>query len=272
MENEPIKVDDKRHTAMDAPVPIEQDGDQFLATIERLSAQPNIPVEKIEQIMNMQFRVLDREAKQAFNAAMTRAQSKIELVVAESENTQTKSNYAKLESILISAKPFYTEAGFSLMFYEGESPKETQKRVCVDIMHSGGHTEKRHGDFTIQTTGIAGKAMMTQIHGEGSAFSYGRRYLTCMIFNIPTGDDDDGNAAGNGKMSKFEEWEIKATEACGGAQGLNDIIQWWPDNSAAIKKELNKADAAKIYNMYVDRKNELKAEEKAEEREPGAEG
>ena len=52
--------------------------------------------------------------------------------------------------------------------------------------------------------------MMTQIHGEGSAIAYGRRYLTCMIFNIPTGDDDDGVAGGGIEhISKAQISEIK---------------------------------------------------------------
>jgi len=169
--------------------------DSFMATIERLARMPDVDPIKLKQIMDMQERVLDRNAKQAFNAAMMRAQNKIELVVAKSENEQTRSMYADLKTILIHVKPIYTTEGFSLMFYEGETTKEKHKRVCVDIMHEQGHTEQRHGDFAIQTTGIAGKAMMTLIHGQGSVFSYGRRYLTCMIFNIPTGDDDDGNAA-----------------------------------------------------------------------------
>ena len=177
------------------PVVQNQQAD-FFAAIERLVINPDVDVAKIKQIMDMQEHILDRNAKQEFNAAMTRTQSKIELVVAKEKNTQTNSNYANLKAVLLSAKPVYTAEGFSLMFYEGETAKENHKRVCVDIMHEAGHTEKRHGDFTIQTTGIAGKAMMTEIHGEGSSFSYGRRYLTCMIFNIPTGDDDDGNKAG----------------------------------------------------------------------------
>ena len=193
-----IKMFEERGT----PVPdknLPQRTDQqtsFFESIERLAANKDVDVSKIKQFMEMQEHALDRNAKQAFNSAMTKAQSKIELVVTKSKNEQTHSNYAKLEAVLISAKPIYTAAGFSLMFYEGETTKDNHKRVCVDIMHEEGHTEKRYGDFAIQTTGIAGKAMMTQIHGEGSAFSYGRRYLTCMIFNIPTGDDNDGNGAG----------------------------------------------------------------------------
>lgn len=176
---------------------VQDDSNGFMAMVERLSANPDVDVEKLKGILDMQERVLDRNAEQAFNAGMTRAQNKIELVVAKSFNEQTKSNYAKLKEVLLKAKPIYTAEGFSLMFYEGETNKENHKRICVDIMHEQGHTKTRYGDFAIQTTGIAGKAMMTQIHGEGSCFSYGRRYLTCSIFNIPTGDDDDGNAAGS---------------------------------------------------------------------------
>ncbi len=42
--------------------------------------------------------------------------------------------------------------------------------------------------------GIKGNANMTKIHGKSSSTSYARRYLMCMIWNIPT-QDDDGNAA-----------------------------------------------------------------------------
>lgn len=232
----------------------------FISTIERLSAMPDIPVEKIQQLFEMKQAEDNRLAQREFNAAMMRTQGRIELVVAGQENKQTGSNYANLKAILIKTKPIYTAEGFSLMFYEGESPKETQKRVCVDIMHSGGHTEKRYGDFTIQTTGIAGKAMMTQIHGEGSAFSYGRRYLTCMIFNIPTGDDDDGNAAGGkqgGKDSeKYDAWVINCDECA--ENGIDVLKEWWNKNSKQIKKDCGDADAAKIYKQMTTHIQRLK--------------
>jgi len=157
------------------------------------------------------FKVI-KPTDRTINAAMTRTQNKIELVVAKSYNKQTKSNYANLKEILLRTKPIYTAEGFSLMFYEGETTKENHKRVCVDIMHEQGHTEQRYGDFAVQTTGIAGSAMMTQIHGEGSAFAYGRRYLTSMVFNIPTGDDDDGNAAGVKTQEMINDKQKKRIE------------------------------------------------------------
>ena len=254
---------EERQKPASMPVPEQQ---SFFATIERLSMRPDVDVSKIKQIMEIQEHILDRNAEQAFNAAMTKAQSRIELVVAKSKNDQTHSTYADLKTVLLSAKPVYTAEGFSLMFYEGETTVDNHKRVCVDIMHEMGHTKQRYGDFAIQTTGIAGKSMMTQIHGEGSAFMYGRRYLTCMIFNIPTGDDDDGNAAGS--PSLFELWDINCDEVGTAAKSVDDIAKWWATNSAKIKKELSKADAAKIYAKVTAHSKRLKVPE----REPGQEG
>jgi hypothetical protein len=289
----------------DGPVPALSDGEKFdsrgnvptvqdntpdfLTVIERLTANPDVDVNKIQKILDMQEQILDRNEGRAFNASMTRAQNKIELVVAKSKNTQTGSNYAKLSNVLISAKPIYTSEGFSLMFYEGETSKENHKRTCVDIRHDGGCTKKRYIDLAIQTTGIAGKAMMTQIHGEGSTFSYGRRYLTCMIFNIPTGDDDDGNEAGKkaGKNSEF----ITEAEAKAITKRMNNVypdggemfLEWLkvetvdtiPATELKTAKDglatAEKAMAGKSEREPGEKKYSLSAK-KVVEREPGQDG
>jgi hypothetical protein len=173
----------------------------FLAAIEKLAANPNVDVEKIQRIMDMQEQVLNRNAKQAFNAAMTCAQMAMPVVVKDRKNEQTRSNYAGYDNIVETCQPVYTKEGFSISFYQGsgcaESPlAEGYVRVCADIMHSGGHTKTRHIDIPVETTGIKGNSNMTKTHATGSAFQYGKGYLIRLIFNIPTGDDDDGNRAG----------------------------------------------------------------------------
>ena len=79
----------------------------------------------------------------------------------------------------------------------------------------------------------------------------------------PETTDESGEGV---KMSPFEQWEIKFQEVSEAAQTVEDIITWWPDVKDTVKKELKKADAAKIYNAWVDRKNELRTAE----REPGS--
>ena len=75
-------------------------------------------------------------------------------------------------------------------------------------------------------------------------------------------DNENGNGSGDGKMTLFEKWEIRCDEAMKAAKTVEDMIQFWPDNSEAVKKELSKADASKIYYMFTTRKKELEAAER----------
>jgi hypothetical protein len=176
------------------PVPYEPP-DRYLTVIERLASDPNVDIEKLRQIIDMKNREEDREAERAFNADMVAAQADIEMVVKNKENIQTKSNYADFGIIVKMAKPHYTKHGFSISFYQGDS-KDGYIRVMADIMHRDGCTKTRHKDVPIDLTGIAGKVNKTKVHAEASSFMYGKRYIICDVFSIPTGDDDDGNAAG----------------------------------------------------------------------------
>ena len=213
--------------------------DTFLATIERLSARADIDVSKIEKIMDMQERVLDRNAKQAFNAAMVRVQNELQIVIRTKRNDQTNSNYAPLEHIERDGKPVYTKHGFSLMFYEGfatpEKPiKEGYVRTMCDVMHEQGHTAEKFADLPMDDSGIKGSVNKTQVHAKGSTFSYARRYLMCMIFNIPTGDDDDGNSAG-GKVDEFIS-EDQAKELHNLISGCGDKAEWVVEKILALNK------------------------------------
>jgi len=131
------------------------------------------------------------KARKAYCVSMVDTQSKIEVVVKTKSNSQTNSKYADLTAIIVSIKPVYTGEGFSLTFYEGEARKTEDVRIMCDVTHSLGHKETFHYDLPIDDKGIKGSVNKTQIHAKGSTTSYGRRYLTCMIFNVPTGDDND---------------------------------------------------------------------------------
>ena len=77
-----------------------------------------------------------------------------------------------------------------MIFYEGDCPKENHVRIYVDILHCAGHMETKHYDVPMDGKGLRGNDNMTAIHGKASSVSYGRRYLMCMIWNIPTSDND----------------------------------------------------------------------------------
>ena len=239
-------------------LPAEQNKDGFLAMIERLSSRPDIDVEKIQRIIDMQEQILNRNAKQAFNAAMTRTQAKMPIVPEDKKNTQTNSMYSSYEMVLKYTKHVYTDEGFSLLFYEGETQKENHIRVCVDVMHSEGHTEKRYVDVPIDNVGIKGTPNKTMTHAKGSSLSYGKSYLLRMVFNIPTGEsDDDGNAASGELQAKvfvyLEDCDKNSTT-------LEGLKKWWSDNADKIKKELGQVHASHIYKHMIENKKILEAE------------
>jgi hypothetical protein len=61
------------------------------------------------------------------------------------------------------------------------------------LRHRDGHKTEHYRDVAIDATGIAGKVNKTQTHAEASSITYGRRYVTCLAFDVATGDDTDGN-------------------------------------------------------------------------------
>lgn len=189
---------------------LQEHQESFFATIERLASRPDVDVAKIEKFMEMQERILDRNAKQAYNAAMVQAQSNMPVVPRDKWNEHTKSYYSGYETLVTYTQPVYSAHGFSVSFSQGfgteENPlPENHIRVVADIMHRDGHTIQKFADIPHETTGAKGGQVMTKTHAQGSAFSYGRSYLMKLIWNIPTGLDDNGQGAGGGAIEFLDD-------------------------------------------------------------------
>lgn len=183
------------NSAQGIAAPISAETQAIMSMIEQVALNPDADVEKLRAVMDMKMQMFDRGAEIEFNAAMSRAQAEMTPVIAASQNTQTNSKYAKLEKIIAEISPIWTRHGFALTFGTGDCPKEGWYRVECEVSHSAGHSKKYHADLPPDMSGIAGKTNKTAIHGFGSTTSYGRRYLTCLVFNIAIkGEDNDGNA------------------------------------------------------------------------------
>lgn len=168
----------------------------MLTMIQRAATDPAFDADKMQKMMEMYERHTDRTAAAAFNAAMVRAQAEIGPVFRDKFNAQTNSAYAALESIDRRISPVYTAHGFSLSFGTGDSSLVGHIRTLCDCMHEAGHTKQYHVDLPIDSAGIKGSVNKTGVHAAGSTFSYARRYLTMMIFNVVmTNEDDDGQSA-----------------------------------------------------------------------------
>ncbi len=215
----------------------------MLTMIQRAATDPAFDADKMQKMMELYERHTDRTAAAAFNAAMVRAQAEIGPVFRDKFNAQTNSAYAALESIDRKISPVYTLHGFSLSFGTGDSPLVGHIRTVCDCMHEAGHTKTYHVDLPIDSAGIKGSVNKTGVHASGSTFSYARRYLTMMIFNVVlTNEDNDGNGDGEQPPSLGEllnEWVPKAY-AAETKEGLTAIwqagVQFSQDLKATDKK------------------------------------
>lgn len=184
-----------------------QPGTSILHVIERAARDPEINIEKMERLLEMQRQITQASAEADFNAAMSAAQSEMGRVSADALNPQTSSHYASYAQIDKYLRPIYTKHGFALSFDEAESPKAEHIRVLCHVSHRAGFTRTYHRDMPVTTTGLKGNANMTLTHANASGQSYARRYLVLGIFNVAVGeDDDDGN--GGQKLEPMSDEQL----------------------------------------------------------------
>lgn len=174
--------------------------------IERAARDPNVDIDKMQRLMEMRDRELARMAQVEFNKAMSAAQAEMKPVARDADNDQTKSKYARYETISEAIQPFVAKHGFALTFSEGTPAKENCIRTVCEVMHSAGHTKEYYADVPFDNVGMKGNANKTNTHAYGSTKSYGKRYLKCDIFDVALkNEDDDGNNAGDAPELISEE-------------------------------------------------------------------
>lgn len=166
----------------------------IISMIERAARDPSVDIDKFERLMAMKERVESEIAKKAFHEAMAAAQAEIPQVVRKAENSHTRSKYATLEAIAKEVTPIITRHGFNMSFDTADFPLPGHYRLVCQLGHRAGYTREYHADLPSDAAGSQGKANKTGIQAFGSTMSYGRRYLTMLIFNVAiTNEDNDGN-------------------------------------------------------------------------------
>ena len=174
---------------------IEQPADQsanVLAVIARAATDSNVDIGKMERLLDMQERVLNRNAEMAFYAAMSELQDAMPTIKKEGEikvGGQVRSRYARFEDILGQTKPLLKQYGFSVAFKSNFV--DGQLEITGTLSHREGHHESTTMRLPFDESGSK-----NNVQAIGSSVSYGKRYVYCMLLNINiTEDDDDGRAA-----------------------------------------------------------------------------
>lgn len=186
-------------------VPPEQAQSQSLIPmIDKLVERPDFDVEKLERLLDMQERIVNRAAMEQFNAAMAQMQDEMPSIEERGQAHNTK--YATFEDINDVAKPIMKRHGFAVTF----RVKNIQGGIEVTgvLMHKAGHREETTMTLPLDTSGSK-----NNVQAVGSSVSYGKRYVMSALLNITTrGSDDDGNAAAPTKtVTAFQSGQIAQT-------------------------------------------------------------
>ncbi len=236
-------------------LPGQSDSFAMIQAITAAANNPLVDIEKMERLWAMHERIVARDAEQAFNAAMTAAQSQMGRISADAKNSQTNSKYATYGQLDRHVRPIYTMHGFALSFDSGDGAPEGHERVLAYVSHSGGHTRTYRADIPNDGKGARGGDVMTKTHATGSAKTYGKRYLVKDIFNLAIGeDDDDGNAAG-------AHVEVIGNKVLGGlladlktAKSDEAVCQIWDTGSKALEQTGAKDLVAELAKAVADRR------------------
>ena len=161
----------------------------IMSMIERVATSPDADINKLEKMLEMQERVLDRNAKQAFTADLAAMQEDLPRVIEHGEG-HNKAKFAKLEDINDAIRPILHKYGFAVTFrIKNES---NLIWVYTVLSHKQGHSEETSIPLALDTSGSK-----NPVQAVGSSISYGKRYGICAMLNISTGDDVDGGLPTN---------------------------------------------------------------------------
>ena len=168
----------------------EQTPSSVMNTIASIAANPTVDVDKMLRLMEMQERMMAKQAEIAFNEAMTRLQPKLPVITKRGKiefKGAIQSKFAKYEDIDELIRPLLSMEGFSVSFDQLKSGEYSCK-----LSHVGGHSETKTLTLPADTSGSK-----NSIQAIGSTVSYAKRYLVGMHLNIITkGEDNDGNSVG----------------------------------------------------------------------------
>jgi len=198
-------------TSLDA-API-SDSSAIIQVIERAAMNPDVDIDKMERLLQMQERIMERTAKAAYSEALAAMQAELPVItergrieVREKVNgertgkVQQSTGYARWEDINEAIKPVMVLHGFALSFRTGMAG-DGKITVTGVLSHCAGHSEETTITLPHDSTGSK-----NAVQAVGSSTSYGKRYTASALLNLTSrGEDDDGNAAGAGQTINDEQ-------------------------------------------------------------------
>lgn len=176
-------------------VAVVSDTAALIAAITKASRDPKVDISKMQFLLDTARALRAEQAETEWREAMAEAQSEMGPINKDLENPSTRSRYTSLAALDTAIRPHYSAHGFAITFDTEVSDKPDHLMV-VAYAERGRHSRRYQIQMPADGKGAQGRDVMSKTHATGSAVTYGRRYLLCMIFNLVTADDDGARASG----------------------------------------------------------------------------
>jgi hypothetical protein len=172
----------------------------MVSMFERMASDPNVDVDKLERLMQMRERAIERSAKTDFDAAMADMQPELP-VIGERGKAAGRYTYALWEDINAQIKPVLQKHGFALTF---RTDFKDGISITGVLSHRAGHREET--SITLPADGSGNK---NDVQAVASSVSYGKRYTAGALLNLTShGEDDDAYRAAVETISDDQEIQI----------------------------------------------------------------
>lgn len=204
MSNEVIAVDGGR--GMLRP------GEVGIAELVRLAETGKLDVGNLERLIALQERAMERNARDAFNAALSAFQEECPQInkVARAEfanrtGTRTDYNYAPLEEVARVIRPILKRHGLSYTWDMEVQQAGFLKATC-HVRHVEGHSES--ASFAVPTET---NAAMSPQQKYGAAATYAQRRSLTQALGITSSEEDlDGAVSNPDPITPEQEGELNA--------------------------------------------------------------
>lgn len=213
-DNKEVTIVEQQEVAPAAPAQQDQTT-AVIQMIERAATNPDVDMDKMERLLDMQERIMNRQAETEFNAALAEMQDDVPEITETGQilNKQgnVQSTYATFEDINREVKPILKQHGFAMSFRTDH--QEGMIIITGVLTHRAGHREQTSIHLPQDSSGSK-----NNVQGVGSSVSYGKRYTMGALLNITTrGQDDDAQTAVPEKTITAAQAEA-ITKALGGGE------------------------------------------------------
>jgi hypothetical protein len=227
-----------------------------------LSKNPDIDPQKIEQLMNLQLKMEDRQAEKSFNTAMAAFQGECPVIVRNKKTDfesksggKVKYDYAPLDQIVSTIKPLLAKNGLSFTFTVSPSAEKATTKITTTIYHQAGHKK----EFCYTYDSIHDDGRMNSSQRRKSALTYAKRAALENALGIVTaGEDDDAKRALDNPASQEQIDKIKKLIVSTGSKE-DDLLFYLGLDSM---ESLSDFDAKKAINALNQKRNIASAKKK----------